>query len=682
MNLTQTNPSFNLSHVPASPSIKLEKQLYLFHGGLIFFFDITLDSHSACRLYTMKEFRFFLNALVVVVFSCLPVRAQEDKVKKELSDLTTRAFNIYLKIPDSAIHLGKKALLIASEAKETYYEGHSYFLLSKAYWAKANYRLSTEYGFKALKLFENTNYRRDYVSSLLSVARTLIELGNYSKARELIQFAHRLSEQLSDDYINAETYREHSFLLAETGQLDSALELSDKGILLFEKLGDSLNTSILFGRKARIYFVKKDFTNSRKFAFRGMLLDTLVGNRRGLGVTYFLAAENERELKNMANAERLLKHSMRVNHEIGNLIWLVRAHELLAQLYLETKRPGLAANHLQLASQYKDSLYNAEKSGQIQEMQSLYELEGKENKIKLLEQENALHQQQAKNQRLFVAFLLAGILLLVLLIFFLTRLRTIQKNTNRDLKANNIAIEHQRKEMELQAQKLKELNDLQAKLFSVISHDLRGPIANLHSLLELFAKKMMTAEELITLSDKLKINLSVTQRTLENLLSWAMSQREGIRTDKKRVDLKACIDETCRLMEETANRKNVLIIKDIHDPLAISADPDQVQLVLRNLIHNGIKFSKNGGQIIIKAKEESEFCCISIQDFGIGMSAQEIESLLGSKEYFTKAGTDQEKGTGLGLILCREFIERNGGKLNIKSTLGKGTEVSFTLRLA
>jgi signal transduction histidine kinase len=447
-------------------------------------------------------------------------------------------------------------------------------------------------------------------------------------------------------------------------------------------MGDTLDASILYSRKSRIYFIKKDYKKSSKFALQGMSLDTLVGNRRALAISYFQVAQNEYAMNNLTNAERLLQHSIRINREIGNLTSLIRAHELLATVYLDTHKPSLAVSHLQLANQYKDSLYNSEKSGQIQEMQSLYELEGKENTIKLLEQDNAFQLQEVKNQELFLAFLLVGILLLMVIIFFLFRLRTVQNKTNKDLAAKNIAIELQKEEMQTQAEKLHQLNQLQTKLFSVISHDLRGPISNLQSLLELFTKKLMTAEEFLMISDKLKSNLNVTQRTLENLLNWSLSQMDGIKTEKKNIDINSCIEEASRLMEEVALRKNVMINKELKESLMVRADPDQVQLILRNLIHNGIKFSKIGDSIRISVNQQGRDCCVSIQDTGIGMSKEEMDRIAGSRQHFTKRGTQQEKGTGLGLLLCKEFIERNDGVMTIKSKPDEGTEVSFTLKLA
>jgi two-component system, sensor histidine kinase and response regulator len=618
--------------------------------------------------------------LVLLFFSAF-ARAQKDS-GYQIHKLTADAYSCYLNNPDSALILTQKALAVALESKDTFYEGYCYFLFSKTYWVKANYKLSTEYGFKALKIFQRTAHYQEYSLSLLSVARTLVELGNFHTAHQFIHKALLLGLEHADDLIEGGAYREHSFLLLELNQLDSALYYSDKGIAVFEKRGDSLDLGVLYGRKSRIFFQKQHYRKSKDYAYRALLIDSLVDNHRGLGISYYQVAQNEYALGNKEKAIAQLRQSIRINSKIGNLNWQIRAHELLSSFYLDNNNHVLAAEELRQVSRFKDELYNSETNGQIQEMQSLHELEAKESVIQLLENENVLKQQQVKNQRLFVAFLLVTVLFLVLLIFVLTRLRAIQNKTNRNLAGQNFAIEQQKIAIQVQAENLRQLDQVKTKLFSVISHDLRGPISNLQSLLELFTKKLMTADEFITVSARLKENLNLTQRTLENLLNWSLSQMGGIKTERQKIEVTECIDEACQLLGDVASRKNVIFHKRFDSAMKVWADANQLQVILRNLIHNAIKFSSFNNQIDIIAVREDDHCQITIKDCGIGMTNDEIETLTGSREYLSKNGTEQEKGTGLGLLLCKEFVSRNGGKISIKSSIGAGTEVSFTLLLA
>ena len=156
----------------------------------------------------------------------------------------------------------------------------------------------------------------------------------------------------------------------------------------------------------------------------------------------------------------------------------------------------------------------------------------------------------------------------------------------------------------------------------------------------------------------------------------------GIRTEKKKLEVTHSIEEACSLMEEVASRKNITLVRELYGPAKVWADEDQLQVILRNLIHNAIKFSAFNDQIEIRTSLDHDRCQITIKDNGIGMTHQEIDTIVGSKQYFSKTGTEQEKGTGLGLLLCKEFITRNGGNMSIRSSVGEGTEVSFTLLLA
>ena len=357
-----------------------------------------------------------LFILVVLLFA--HVNAQKGSVEL-LEKLATQAYKCYLSDPDTALALTKQVLDNALVSKNTFFEGRAYFLFAKAHWVKANYRLSTEYGFKALKIFRDSPHCQELAATFLCLGRNLGELGNFDQARRFIGQALQLGLTHSDERIEAAAYREQSFLMAELNKADSTLYYADRSLALYQKLGDSLNISVLYGRKSRIFFQQKKYETSKDFAYRGLIIDSLIGNKRGLGISYFQTAQNEHALGNIDRAIAQLKHSVRISDELKNLNWQIRSNELLAALHLEKQQPALAALEFQKASRYKDDLYNSEKSAQIQEMRSLHDMEMKDNTILLLERENLLKQQQVSNQKLFLAFLLATVLFLTLMIFVL-----------------------------------------------------------------------------------------------------------------------------------------------------------------------------------------------------------------------------------------------------------------------
>jgi signal transduction histidine kinase len=587
----------------------------------------------------------------------------------QIAQLNAQAYILYLTHSDSAIQLAKKALELATETNNRFQQGCAYMALSKAYWAKANFMLSTDYGFRALKIFEDYPTTQYLILTYVGLGRTLTELGNHTKAREFIIHAIHQANKIQDSLLLTEAHREFSFLYTEIKNYDSAIYYADLGIDFFAKKNLLIDLSILYGRKSRIYYDLQDFEKSREFAYKGIPIDSVTGNTRALSISKFLAAQSEQKFGNRKKAIQLVKRSIQLSEEINNQQWLIRSHDLLASLYKEEGNFLKATEELELVSKYKDSFYNIEKSGQAQEMQALYELDSKEKTIQLLESENTLRQQQVTNQRLYGAVLLISVILLVAVIFFLIRLRRIQEKANQNLSI-------QKDEIKRQAENLHQLNELKTKLFSVISHDLRGPISSLRALLGLLANKAMTPEEFVTVSAKLKTNIDSTHQTLENLLNWCLAQMQGIKTELRQVVLANAVNEVCNLLQDISQAKGISFQRDFEDHAMAMADPNQLQLILRNLFHNAIKFSRPHTTVNISIKSADGFWKITIQDTGIGMNKEEIYTILNTKDYFSKFGTQQEKGTGLGLMLSKEFINLNNGRLVIESEVEQGTTIS------
>ncbi|MBI1770331.1 MAG: hypothetical protein HYR67_18330 [Bacteroidetes bacterium] len=578
-----------------------------------------------------------------------------------VSQLNAKAYKYYLYNPDSSILLANRAIVLAEKEGYKFQSAYGYYILSKANWAKANYLLSIHYGFKALKTYENSSYIFNWGECNLSLARTFVDVKKYSQAKAYIDQALVLAKRNSDTKLLAEAFREKSFLLLELKQYDSALYYSNMGIEIYEVLKDSLNKSILYGRNTRIFFELKDYKKSIAYNKKSILMDSLAGNRRALGISYFMMGKIFYAVNKKDSALLSLTKSIPISKSIRNLPTLIKTHELIAMIYEEKSQLVESTYHLKLLSAYKDSLYNLEEHGQIQEILSGYELASKEKTILSLENENAKEKESNRIIQLAVIYISVVAALLATLSIVFWRMRQWKVR---------------------EARTLQEVNQLKSKLFSVISHDLRGPINNLQSLLEMVTKEYVTPDEFKNISVKLKSSLNISQNTLENLLHWSLSQMEGIRTQKTIFNIRPVIADVVNLTEETASKKQISIINEANRDLMVNADINQVNLILRNLVQNAIKFSSQGSQVSIKTMVQNNFCMVDICDSGIGMTAAEISLVLNSNEYFTKSGTEKEKGTGLGFLLCKDFIKRNGGEVFIESEVGKSTCVSFTLPMA
>ena len=255
---------------------------------------------------------------------------------------------------------------------------------------------------------------------------------------------------------------------------------------------------------------------------------------------------------------------------------------------------------------------------------------------------------------------------------------------SRALHRNFLEIEKQKAEIaekaeQLQAQTLQltELNSLKNKLFSVISHDLKTPMYALRNLFQNVKDYDLPAEEIKNLLPDVVNELNYTTGLMENLLQWAKSQMQSNSVKPQKLEIFKIISEIIQLMALQAEAKGIQVECKPDQSLYVYADRDMVNLVLRNLVSNAIKFTPENGRIIIKVQEKRSFIQVCITDNGVGISRENLDKLF--NEYYSSKGTSNESGTGLGLILCKEFLSQNGGEMKVESQEGKGSTFSFTL---
>ena len=233
-----------------------------------------------------------------------------------------------------------------------------------------------------------------------------------------------------------------------------------------------------------------------------------------------------------------------------------------------------------------------------------------------------------------------------------------------------------------QSIELQKLNITKDKFFSIIAHDLRGPMGGFKGMTELLAEHMinMTMAEVQEHLGTLRDSSSNLFRLLENLLQWARLQQGSVPFDPEEIHLQSIAKENIGLIQEQAKHKGVEITQDISGQLKVFADNNMLQTILRNLLSNAVKFSSTGGKVSISAKAADEKSIeISIKDSGIGMAQEMVDNLFKLDARNGRPGTDGEPSTGLGLLLCKEFIETLGGKIKVESQVGKGSVFTFTI---
>lgn len=233
-------------------------------------------------------------------------------------------------------------------------------------------------------------------------------------------------------------------------------------------------------------------------------------------------------------------------------------------------------------------------------------------------------------------------------------------------------------ELKSEMEKVDSLNQIKDKLFSIISHDLRGPIVSLKGIVSLFNQSALTADELKTLSKDLEKDLHNTSYLMDNLLAWSKSQLDGLELKKSKLSVTDAFEKLLSLYQNQIEAKALSINNDIKEDAEVFGDSEMIQIALRNLFSNAIKFTPHGGKINISAHNEQKVGEIRISDNGVGIDAKKLNNLF-QLDKMNLIGTSSASGAGIGLLLVKEFIDLNKGTIHCESSLGVGT--SFKVRL-
>jgi signal transduction histidine kinase len=294
-------------------------------------------------------------------------------------------------------------------------------------------------------------------------------------------------------------------------------------------------------------------------------------------------------------------------------------------------------------------------------MQSAFDTERKDRTIEMLAKEKDYQESQKVTQRLiFVAGLIVLLIILLGLIYFLRQ----KHKTNRILNE--------------QKNHSEELNHLKDKLFSIIAHDLKGPLHSLKALLNLATSNNISEAELKYLLGTIGHNTEYTTDLVDNLLMWAKDNLQGSSITPQTLDLTELVQNNIQLLNPQAEKKGIKIQYSKGRSEGVYADRNMIDLVLRNILSNAIKFTPDSGVVTVSVGAEHSHTTVSIRDTGVGIRKELHGKLFGNQNYSTP-GTANEKGTGLGLILCKEFVEKNGGKISVKSAEGSGSTFTFTI---
>lgn len=247
---------------------------------------------------------------------------------------------------------------------------------------------------------------------------------------------------------------------------------------------------------------------------------------------------------------------------------------------------------------------------------------------------------------------------------------------------NHIDLLKSRRKVERQAADLAASNRVKSRMFSIIGHDLRSPLGSLKLSLDFINRGLIDPKKEDFKDTVIKLLKSTDEalNLLENLLGWAKSQSDALIVTPEEIPLREAIESVARLVKLNLDNKHIKITIDIPEEIQVMADLHMVNAIVRNLISNATKFTPSGGTITIKAMEaQGEMVRVEVTDTGVGIPPENLDKIFNPNVQTTTEGTDKEGGSGLGLLLCQDFVQKNNGEIGVESTLGEGTTFAFTL---
>lgn len=463
-------------------------------------------------------------------------------------------------------------------------------------------------------------------------------------------------------------------LAYEQGKFSEASAYFNDGIDLARKAGRKSDLATMLVSISNVLFEQGKYADAKQNADEATSIATQLTSLPLLQSCYSLSsriAEKMGDRKKTADyfelytavTKKIQQQQMAANELDANKK-VEQAHQKVQEV--------VAAKQL-TEKELADNQKSLEKAQQIShEMQLQIELLNKDRMLKeaIIAKQNLM--------RWVYIFIIIVSLLFASLIYYGYRSK---RRANILLRLRNDEIIRQNIEIQTQAEELKVINDQKTKLFSIIAHDLRSPLSSLVTLLNVANSGYISDDDFKVAIQALSENVSHTSSLLENLLNWARCQMQRVKVSKVEVNLKDLVEDKVSLLKEQARAKGIIMNNNVAANCYVFADYDMVALVIRNLMSNAVKFCIAGDSISVSATMAANEAVVEVKDTGVGMSSDSLSRLFGS-EIFTTPGTSNEAGTGLGLVLCKEFVELNGGKVWATSVLHEGTSFFFTLEAA
>jgi signal transduction histidine kinase len=660
--------------------------------------------------------RIFFAVLITGLFFCPLSAAQEEN--KDADWYEGFFYNKPVKSVEEELRIADDKLQEAIESSDKAAQAralieHSLIRLTRM----SDYDQALSLLIDALELTDSIRFTRERTLIYLGMSHVFEQVGNNVKSLEYLNLAYKLN-----DVKNAP--RTVTLILCELGRVNLAQNNLAEALANYELLmeyGEDYNQpnrqADAFFQKGKLYALSNDYPKALENFKWALELRRKQNDKPGeaealnsIGDLYVLLKNEDRAIANyVASLEiyQRLKDNDRLAELYNNVggFYLRKGdfQRAIMNIELGLKAGNQAQNQVQIlqsyqhlsdcykalgdykkALEYKEShqalqefIQNEKDERDVMDKQNQYTLKKKESQITSLEVDRAERDREIAVQKKLRNFLFVvvglGVAIVVLILFGYIQ----KQRSNKKLELANAEIRRQNEQ-------LQQLNATKDKFFSIISHDLKGPLNSLTSFSGLLINYFdsLSKEEIQALAKDLDKSLKNLFALLENLLEWSRSQTGAIEFKPEAFDLSELVHMNIELLTAQAATKEITLAYTNPQVLTVLAHKNSVTTVIRNLISNAIKFTPKGGTITLSASKSNEEALVSIADTGVGMSKEVIDKLFRIDAKHSTKGTADEKGTGLGLVLCKDFVEKNNGNIGVQSEEGKGSTFYFTLPAA
>jgi len=562
------------------------------------------------------------------------------------------AFYSYGKNQQKSLEYFIKAIQMGEAIKDSFSLAEAYSNVAEFYDNSKEYTSALKYYKKGLEVDLHYNKSENIAISHLDVGYINIKLRRYEDALDHLEKARELLPKIKEPYFQTILYHRFATYYNETEDLDLATEYTRKAYDLCKCYDYPILLGEILSTKGEILLKEKKYKSSL------LVLDSAIAQYTDLESTNLLYDLYKNKAKACAG--------LGLHNEAYRFLQMANARD-------ESPITNVIA----------ETLSKFEKDEALREERERLKLE---EELKVQKDENTLIKVRSRLYfTLYVAILLGAILIVGLYFYMLKR------NNNKLLESNYELINHQKEllqtsygDLKSSEARLAELNATKDKFFSIIAHDLKNPFNTMIGISELLVEN----PEIKDTDDyeELMLGMFETAKSghdlLENLLEWSRSQIGTLQMEPKSFVIEEVIKSAVSFFQETTKAKEIRIYIPTENNYSVYADYNMVNFIIRNMLNNAIKFSYQGSQIeIITSTKENELI-ICIKDYGIGMDRDMLDKLFKIEHSIQRKGTNNENGTGLGLILCKEFVEKNNGTISVESSKGKGSLFCITLPMS